>query len=31
MLVIAIACLLKERKEQERYSIIDEKQGGGGF
>jgi hypothetical protein len=25
LLVLAIACLLKERKEKERYYIIDQK------
>jgi len=30
-LILAIACLLKDRKEQERYRVIDEKNGSGSF
>jgi hypothetical protein len=31
LLVLAIACLLKERKEIERYYIIDQKRNYGGL
>jgi len=30
-LILAIAMLLKDRKEKERYRHIDEKNGAGGF